>query len=63
MSVSIKVQNALNFGVRIAAYVYDNDRGDHLKAEAIKALKTGKAAAVHAQEAGSCQIYNKTLLM
>ena len=40
MSVSIKVQNALNFGARIAAYVYDNDRGDHLKAEANKALKT-----------------------
>ena len=40
MSVSLKVQNALNIGISIAAYVYDNDRGDHLKAEAIKALKT-----------------------
>ena len=40
MSVSIKVQNALNIGVRIAAYVYDNDRGEQQKVEAIKALKT-----------------------
>ena len=40
MSVSIKVHNALNIGVRIAAYVYDNDRGEQQKVEAIKALKT-----------------------
>jgi len=40
MSVSLKVQNALNIGISIAAYVYDNDSGELQKAEAVEALKT-----------------------
>ena len=40
MSVSKKVLNALNIGVRIAAYVDENHRGEQQKGKAIEALKT-----------------------